>query len=420
MLLAGTGKTIITPRIGALLADYMEVSERIHDDLWARALVLDDGTRRLALCSVELLWLGHTMVASIQRDVAAQTGLLPEEVVIFCTHTHAGPLPHHDVWERPLATLIAEAIVEAWAARQPAAVGFGFGQLFGYNINRRWLNRPADHSVGVMRVDSADGKPLAVLTNYACHAVVMGVGNRAISGDFPGYASRQLEAALGVTALYSQGGAGDVNPLTESVRQRLAAGHPVDTIGRLTRYYGVHDTAHPDLWNIEDRIDGSFTEAETLARGLKEEVLRVWRRIACAQETRLWSRQLSIARAAPEEALLREALLPHFAAILPETMADDAPLPVTVAGIGEALLLTQPGEVFSETAVAFRQAAQTLGWRYPFLITYTNGAFAYLPPANAFAEGGYEVQWPRQLGISPSLQSRVMQAALEAAAALST
>jgi hypothetical protein len=422
-MLAGTSKIVITPRLGALLADYMEVSERVHDDLHARALVLDDGAACVALCSVELLWLGVGMVAAITARVTAQTGIPADHIVIACTHTHSGPLPHHNAWDTPLPDLIAAAIIGAWERREPARIGVGFGQLVGYSINRRWLDRPVDPAVGVLRVDRADGTPLAILTHFGCHAVIMGVGSRAVSGDFPGIASRLLESQPGVTpssgtpsvtALFMQGGAGDVNPLTEAVRQRLAAGHPVDTIGHLSRYYAPHHAARDaqhaepaDLWNIEDRIDGTFVEVETLARALNAEALRVWRRIETREHAPIWALRTQVARADAGETLPQEALLPHYAAIVPEDITGGSPLPVSLVAVGDVLLLTQPGEPFSETAVAFRKLAQALGWRLPLLVGYANGTFGYLPPGNAFAEGGYEVGWARQLGISPTLQARI-------------
>ena len=71
------------------------------------------------------------------------------------------------------------------------------GFLYGYSINRRWLDRPIDPSLSVIRVDEVDGQPLAIVGNYACHAVVLGYDNLLISGDWPGYASRYLENDFG-------------------------------------------------------------------------------------------------------------------------------------------------------------------------------------------------------------------------------
>lgn len=415
---AGVGSSSITPKTGAALVGYFNRpggAQGVHDNLLARALVLDDGTRAVAICSVELLWLWASIVADIREDVARRCALAPENILICCTHTHAGAAPHNAAdWDTPLAGRIADAIVAAYDSRRPARIGFGFGQLFGYNINRRWLNRPADPSVGVMRVDTHDGAPLAVVSNYACHAVVMGYDNYLISGDWPGYSSRLLEAELGCAALFTQGGAGDVNPLTETVRQRLAAGHTVGTIGELTSYYGQYRQGDPAAWNIEDRAGGTFLECETLARAVNAEVLRVWRAIPTTASAALWTERITINAAAGPDEAPPEGLPPDYHGYLPEIEPGSIPLEIMLLGVGQAVLTTQPGEVFSETAVELRKAAQQMGFAFPWLVSYANGSYAYLPPANAFDEGGYEVAWARRIGLSRHMQNRIAERVLPA------
>ena len=58
MLTAGFSKVCISPPIGAPLAGFAAregVSEGIHDDLFARSLVLSDEVASFALVSVDLL-----------------------------------------------------------------------------------------------------------------------------------------------------------------------------------------------------------------------------------------------------------------------------------------------------------------------------------------------------------------------------
>jgi hypothetical protein len=373
--------------------------------------VLDDGVTRVALCSVELLWLRASDVTAIRASVVARCALTDDQIFVFCTHTHGGPAIHQPQnWDFPLHQRIADAIIAAYNNLQPATLGAGFGMLTGYNINRRWLNRPADPSVGVLRVDRADGSPLAVLTNYACHAVVMGYDNLLITGDWPGYSSRLLEAELGngAVALFAQGGAGDVNPLTETVRQQLAAGHPVASIGFVSTYYGYTPDA-PDAWNIEDRGGGRFIECETLARAVNSEVMRVWRSITPTQNVPLWLDQVTVdAGLAPDEP--PPAGVPHPMREITAEPGAAIPLDIRLIGIGNAVLVGQPGEVFSETSLALRVRGQHLGYGFPMLVSYANGSYAYLPPEAAFPEGGYEVNWPLGFGISRYTQNRIAAA----------
>ena len=79
-------------------------------------------------------------------------------------------------------------------------------------------------------------------------------------------------------------------------------------------------------------------------------------------------------------------------------------------GIGDTVILGQPGEAFTENAVEFRKSCQQMGYRCPLFVTYANGSYAYMPPANAFAEGGYEVEWALRMGISRYVQERITAA----------
>lgn len=413
-LRAGTGKTIITPRVGVEMIGYFNrpgVSQGAHDDICARALVLDDGTTRVALCGVELLWLRASDVAAIRASVVSRCALTDDQIFIFCTHTHSGPAIHQPQnWDFPLPERIADAIIAAFNSLQPATLGAGFGMLTGYSINRRWFNRPADPSVGVIRVDRADGTPLAIFTNFACHSVVMGYDSLLISGDWPGYSSRLLEAELGkdAVAIFAQGGAGDVNPLTETVRQQLAAGHPVTSIGFVSNYYGYAPDA-PNAWNIEDRGGGRFIECETIARAVNAEALRVWRSITPSTAAPLWNEHVTVdAGLAPDEP--PPTGIPDAVREITDETGAVLPFDIRLVGIGGAVLVGQPGEVFSETALALRVRGQHLGYGFPMLVSYANGSYAYLPPEAAFPEGGYEVNWPLGFGISRYTQQRIAAA----------
>jgi hypothetical protein len=414
-LRAGVGKSKITPRDGVEMIGYFNrpgVSQGVHDDLWARALVLDDGETQVALCSVELLWLRAGDVDTIRQAVIARCPLSAEQIFIFAVHTHGGPAIHQpENWDGSLYERIADSIVKAYSAMQPARLGCGFGMLMGYSINRRWLNRPVDPAVGVIRVDRADGSPLAILSDFACHAVVMGYDNLVITGDWPGYSSRLLEAEMGVgtVALFAQGGAGNVNPLTETVRQKLAAGHPVMSIGFVSNYYGYRDDAS-DAWNIEDRGGGEFIECETIARAYNAEVMRVWRAITPETDAPLWLEQVTVDAKIGADEPPAAGLTPSSTSIINAEAEGALTLDIRLVGIGSAVLMGEPGEVFSETSLAFRVHAQHLGYGYPMLVSYANGTYAYLPPEDAFPEGGYEVNWPRGLGISRYTQNRIADA----------
>jgi hypothetical protein len=81
-----------------------------------------------------------------------------------------------------------------------------------------------------------------------------------------------------------------------------------------------------------------------------------------------------------------------------------------ILGVGDLVLVGQPGEVFSETGVNLRVRMRNMGYKAPALVTYANGFLLYLPEPAAFPEGGYETNWAVALGISKNFQPRVWEA----------
>ncbi|MDQ7035825.1 MAG: neutral/alkaline non-lysosomal ceramidase N-terminal domain-containing protein [Anaerolineae bacterium] len=312
----------------------------------------------------------------------------------------------------PFVESIGSTILEANEAMQSAKIGVGGGLLLGYSINRRWLDRPVDPAVGVIRVDTIEGKPMAVIGNFACHAVVMGYDNFLISGDWPGYASRNLEEMLGedCVAIFMQGGAGDVNPLTETVQEHLTNGDPVITIGELTSYYGDKEMALSEGWNIEDRAGGTFAECEALARAYSAEVQRIWRRIKTVADSQIWSEHIMVDAGLSDDEAKPETIPDFFKQLIPGISNEALRLEIMLIGIGNTVIVGQPGESFSETSLDFRKVCQQLGYDYAMFVTYANGSYGYLPPENAFSEGGYEVDWPLAIGISRYTQARIQTA----------
>jgi hypothetical protein len=415
--LAGFGRADITPRLGCQLVGYANRpggATGVHDRLSARALVLEDAGGRWAIISAELCYLNAETVQTIRMAIQQRVNISPAHVFVAASHTHAGPHDgHSENWARPLAEIITDAVESACRRLQPARLGTGYGFLYGYSINRRWLDRPVDPGVAVIRVDDLSGKPLGLVTSFACHAVVLGSDNLLISGDWPGYACTHLEEALGPEAvcLFLQGGCGDINPLVAGVRSHLQGDQTVSAIGQVSTYYGSPDD--PQFWNIGDRKGGSLEEVAELGQALAEEVLRVARRLETnASPGPLWSAQQVINAATgldefhPEPPAWSLALVTEA----PTGLTDDViPAEIMLLGIGGTLLIGQPGEVFSETAVTLRTRLRTLGYRTPILVGYANGWLVYLPPPEAFDEGGYEPGWAVRLGISRHFQARVWE-----------
>jgi hypothetical protein len=179
-------------------------------------------------------------------------------------------------------------------------------------------------------------------------------------------------------------------------------------------YYGLPGGER----RIGDRTGGTFEEADRLAHAVVEEVLLVRDGIEPGEVTGIRTRQIAVAATPAGEPVApgKARRYEHVGASLPSAHAARAlPLPrvgaeqplevMTVAIDGPSVLLVgEPGEVFARTGAQLRRRLRHAGTRAPFVVGYANGWRTYLPPADAFPDGGYEVDWARRLGLSETLQ----------------
>ncbi len=213
-------------------------------DLFATVLYLADGDLRVALIDLDLCFLQDAQAAAIRKMVGEAAGVPQENVLPFCTHSHAGPLTIDSYrgdgedrvynYIQSLPHLIAGAAVEAAKSAQPVRVAGGLGHSdIGVNRDLRLPdgrfvvgcnpNGFSDPEVGVLRIDTLSGEPLACIVNYACHPTVLGPGNKLISPDYPGSTRQILEQVTGATCFFLQGAAGNVGPVETFVADASVA-----------------------------------------------------------------------------------------------------------------------------------------------------------------------------------------------------
>lgn len=182
-----------------------------HDPVYARAIVLDDGSTQVAFVVVDVTAIPNP--GKFLPSVAKGAGLPESQVFIAASHTHSVPLVNYhldlpyqvgtasaqDLHEIDrLIQGATDAIRQAKASLQPARIAFGRGNAY-LNSNSEDPNGPSDKSLDVLRVDAADGSPIGLLLDYS---VASGVtsnnykpeGGILVSGDLYGEAARLLEA----------------------------------------------------------------------------------------------------------------------------------------------------------------------------------------------------------------------------------
>lgn len=231
-LKAGVAAVNITPPIGGYQAGFnqREPTVGIHDDLYAKALVLERDGVKTAIVTADILSLDTGLTARIRRLIRRQTGI--KHVLLTASHTHSGPFigPWHgdvsrkdlayiDVLCRKITGTVFMANNDAAAVRVRSGAGHteigvnrrlpgddGKGRVLGENPDG-----PVDCEVPVLLLEKTDGSALALLFTYACHAIAAW-NPPYISADYPGVAQRLIESKLGCPALFSQGAGADINP----------------------------------------------------------------------------------------------------------------------------------------------------------------------------------------------------------------
>jgi hypothetical protein len=285
-LRAGAGRADITPPTGYPMLGWARGDARAVGQstrLFARAIVLARGARRLALVAADF----NAIPGGVAQQAALRAGFRVREVLISASHTHAGPtgfanfdfkntavpagpVPGSEV-SAPDPVLygfmvrrLATALRRARRDLAPAAAAWGAGRLLGVTANRSLEAHLADHgldvprgsgrvgqdpagyphtidpAVDVLRVDRVAGgrrTPLGAWSAFANHGTVNKASFRFYNADHHAAAARVFEAAVRrqgrvpagreVVNVYGNGAAGDI-----SAGLRRSGPAAADAVGR--------------------------------------------------------------------------------------------------------------------------------------------------------------------------------------------
>lgn len=239
--LTGWGAHIAAAAGGPLLAgvakaDITDNAAKADTPLYARAVVLKQGETTAVIITVDAVAIGeigpigNQFLSGIRQELGREPGIRPKDILVNPSHCHGRVCK--DVTGRTVA-----AVREAWGKIEEvkAAVGVGFEDRIMQNRRLKLKNGreadvrrayplppsteiagvgPIDPEIGILRLDRKDGRPLAVLYNFACHPI-KGSPAGENTGDITGFASKVIEDNLdgGAVALFLQGCGGDINPI---------------------------------------------------------------------------------------------------------------------------------------------------------------------------------------------------------------
>ncbi len=432
---AGADRADITPDLGTPIPGGFAPPPAtfIHDPLFVKALVLDDGTTRIAIVVCDIAALPLAVCDEAKRLVQAQTGVPVSHVLISATHTHSAGSPFRmengdmtnmidrdggtpvsaralSPYQAFIAKRVADSVQNAIKRLEPARLGWGAGKVPDQVFNRRWFvqaekNRrnpfggvdqvrmnpapatpdlikpagPTDPEVAFLAVQARDGRPLALLANYSLHYVGRG-GPTDFSADYFGMFSERIGELLGGN-----------RPGTPFVGI-MSNGTSADVTG--------NDYSKPT------KVEPPYVKMRRVANIVAAEVYRAYQSVAFQDWVKLDARYeelpLQPRRPTPEMLTYAKALLARPAGgqpwhaqerLLAHWMVQSLEVPgrlrvpVQAFRIGDLGIGSAPVEIFAEMGLELKA-------RTPFAKTFTislaNGWFGYMPTPAQHEVGGYE------------------------------
>ncbi len=221
---AGAAMRNITPKTLIPISGGMgtpEIPTGTKGELTVRAFVLDKGTTRFAIVSVDNIgWPAYLG----DRSRKLIKGVAPENVLIGATHAHSCPDAYGFTDEKGntgadlkyldwCVTQIADAVNEAVSKLEPASLKTAVGQAKGKIAYNYYADKLYDPRMGVIQAIATTGKnigkPIATLVNYATHPEILGPDRKLISPDLCGPLYDRIESKVGGMAVFmnsAQGG----------------------------------------------------------------------------------------------------------------------------------------------------------------------------------------------------------------------
>lgn len=420
----------ITPPVGGRLAGhfYEILSTGVHDSLWAKAIVLQQGNEKVALVFCDLIGLTLNISTNARSQASAETGIPVKNILIAAVHSHTGPLFYgfqHDYFHKKAVAeegvdpyekidysmfvtgQIVKAIIQANKEVSPIQLEAGIAQQQGISFNRRYCMKdgkvlfnpgplnpdivrpagPVDPGVGIMLLKNLESKKYeGGLTVFAMHADC--TGGTKISAGYPYYIGQILEDKFGVNfiAAFAIGACGDINHINvkkdEPIYNPSNPGRIGGTLGEavINKVPQLNIIRNPSLAMISEKIE------LPLQVPTEEQVDSAKTMINKLYEVQASGEYVDRAGGETGDFLKRVEMSKY---ILLESRKPTLQAEVQVLRIdSETAIVGLPGEIFVELGLAIKKRSP---FKNTIIITVSNNRISYIPTKKAFKEGSYEV-----------------------------
>jgi neutral ceramidase len=392
------------------MAGYYRVrlAEGVHDDLYAKALVLEKDSVKAVIAACDLVGVSRPIVEKARELAQQATGIPGAHIMISATHSHTGPelgarLRGVDDATMRLArnyidglpAKIAESVKLADASLAPARVRAAIGRedslsfirryqmkdgTVGWNPGKRNPNilRPIgaiDPDVPVVAFDALDGKPLATYVNFACHLDT--VGGLEFSADYAYTLAKLIGEVKGpdMLTVFTIGTAGNINHVD------VNSAEPQKGHGEAARIGTVLAAAVLKACAKLEALDaGSLHVASEIVKIPTD-------RIEPGDVEK--ARKIVAAYGTPAAGAFLDQVRAFKVLDIEERHGQPLEAEVQVIALGKDLAwIGLPGEIFVDLGRAIKIASP---FRFTIVAELANGAIGYVPDRKAYSEGNYEV-----------------------------
>lgn len=396
-------------------------ASHIHDELYARCLVLDDGKTRLAFVVCDSLGIAREVFDEAKRIIHEKTGIPPDNMMMSATHTHSSISARGtnrlikdkelSDYQRFLVMRIADGVRRAINNLEPARIGWGAGREPTQVFNRRYFMKPGvpvpnpfggqdkvvmnpgrgnpnilkaaaptDPEVAFFSVQSVDGRPIALLANYSLHYV--GPNDQGvISADYYGVFADRIQQLLGAdridpafVGIMSNGTSGDINNINW-LKKRQEQFAPYEKMRQVADL--VARSVYKEHQNIK------FHNWVQLGAMQKELTLKVRKP---TEEQIAYFRTIQEKPADAKPYHKHEKVYARRIFQMCE-FPDEVSVILQAFRIGDLGICAIPFEVFVEIGLELKAKGP---FEQTFTVSHANGSYGYLPTAAQHELGGYE------------------------------
>ena len=229
----GVAKELITPIFKTKVACCGKAEldfETIHDDVYTRCIIFDDGEKKAVTMSFDLLFHDRSLNNALKDYAFRKYGIEKDAFCVSYTHAHTAPAVkgynpghHTDAYEEFLISRGKNCIDKAMASMFEGTLHYGRDDI-DLNISRRGINKEGrydnipnfdyehDTELFILSIKDTKNVTKAILVNFACHPVFY-PAFQTISGEFPARLCQRLETMYRDSmAVFFQSAGGDVRP----------------------------------------------------------------------------------------------------------------------------------------------------------------------------------------------------------------